>query len=247
MKNNKIGFTLAEIMLTLSIIGVLAALVTPSLYHNITNAKIPPKLFKFKAEFDNAAQLMIAAENSDSILGINDLSVLNDYADCDAGRRTDAFGRKLSNYMKISENTNIYPTGNRSGQLSSNVANNLRQYMTDDGMYFRFFIGRQEQVLDGFADIPSNQKVGQLYLDINGPKEPNRMSKDIFWFDISNDGTLRPVGAIGFKKSVNKNDEKIYYWKPVNGVNRHGCDDVAVTDPQTCAGSIFDNGKIIYE
>ena len=47
MKKNK-GFTLAEVLVTLGIIGVVAALTTPALIQNVGDAKIEFSFVKFK-------------------------------------------------------------------------------------------------------------------------------------------------------------------------------------------------------
>ena len=51
------GFTLAEVLITLAIIGVVAALTTPAIIRNSQNAKIGPQLSKIVTTFENAAQL----------------------------------------------------------------------------------------------------------------------------------------------------------------------------------------------
>ncbi len=51
------GFTLAEVLITLAIIGVVAALTTPAIIRNSQNAKIGPQLSKIVTTFENAAQM----------------------------------------------------------------------------------------------------------------------------------------------------------------------------------------------
>ena len=48
----KKGFTLAEVLITLGIVGVISALTLPSLMNNHTKAQIGPKLAKAVSAFD---------------------------------------------------------------------------------------------------------------------------------------------------------------------------------------------------
>ena len=53
------GFTLAEVLITLGIIGVIAALTAPALYQDVSNAHIGPTLSKFKSTLENANYQML--------------------------------------------------------------------------------------------------------------------------------------------------------------------------------------------
>ena len=240
MRFNKRGFTLAEVLITLGIVGVVAALSTPMLVHNISDAQVFPKLSKFKNSFDNATRRMLAEEDSESIDGIDSVSRANHMN----GDRTGVFMNLMQNYMKISDTgeEEWYTTRNTDGSLNGEAWPKWRQCKTEDGMYFRFSIGRlvDHRVAEGFPDIPANQFVGHLHLDINGPKGPNVMSKDVFWFEIYNDGTLRPSGSdtAGRYAEISPQNRT---WR--NGI----CDETRVRGPQNCAGSIFDNGRVIYD
>ena len=50
------GFTLAEVLITLAIIGVVAALTTPAVIRNSQNAKIGPQVAKIVTTLENATQ-----------------------------------------------------------------------------------------------------------------------------------------------------------------------------------------------
>ena len=55
----KSGFTLAEVLITLGIIGVVAALTAPALVQNAGTAKIGPTLSKVVATLENANEQML--------------------------------------------------------------------------------------------------------------------------------------------------------------------------------------------
>ena len=63
----KRGFTLAEVLITLGIIGVVAALTTPALVKNSGQAKIGPSLAKFVNTFETATERYMAEESISSL------------------------------------------------------------------------------------------------------------------------------------------------------------------------------------
>ena len=69
--NLKHGFTLAEVLITLGIIGVIATLTTPALTKNTGQAKIGPSLAKFVDSFESATSALLMDEDVESL---NDIS-----------------------------------------------------------------------------------------------------------------------------------------------------------------------------
>ncbi len=57
------GFTLAEVLITLAIIGVIASLTTPAIMRNSQNAKIGPQLAKIVTTIENAAQMAVVDQD----------------------------------------------------------------------------------------------------------------------------------------------------------------------------------------
>ncbi len=68
---NKQGFTLAEVLITLGIIGVVAALTAPALVKNTANAQVGPTLAKVKSTVEVANEQLMHEQ------GINDLYKLD--------------------------------------------------------------------------------------------------------------------------------------------------------------------------
>ena len=232
MKSNR-AFTLAEVLITLGIVGIIAALTTPVIIHQIADSQIPPKLFKFETTFENAVRMLLADEDSETILGIDAI----ERTDGNSPDRSRVFGNLLSKYMKISDTTDSwYDVYNLDGSKGTRD-NRSRQYSTEDGMYFRFIVSRAQDVKEDLPDIPTNQYIGLLQLDIDGPKGQNALSKDLFWFGIYNDGTLRAIGSDIANRSAEADDLS---WRD------GGADESGVHDPQTGAGSICDNGRVCY-
>ena len=83
----KKGFTLAEVLITLGIIGVVAALTLPTLTANTQTAKIGPKLAKAVSSFEQANEALLSANSVDAVSDI-------EYDDASA------YFNALTNYIK---------------------------------------------------------------------------------------------------------------------------------------------------
>ncbi len=105
----KFGFTLAEVLITMTIIGVVAALTTPALFHNANNAHVGPTLAKIKATIENANQQMMqdeevgrlstlfvdVSDNRDCQVEVHDRDIINRYLSL------------LSRYMRFEQSNQL--------------------------------------------------------------------------------------------------------------------------------------------
>ncbi len=92
----KKGFTLAEVLITLGIVGVIAAITLPTLTQSTTTAQIGPKLAKAVSAFEQANKLLLKDGDVDLL---SDTGVLETY---------DRYADALSNHMKTTfDGTNI--------------------------------------------------------------------------------------------------------------------------------------------
>ena len=86
----KKGFTLAEVLITLGIVGVIAAITLPTLTQSTTTAQIGPKLAKAVSAFEQANKALLDAYGVDRISDTNLSSGGSAYVDA------------LSNHLKFS-------------------------------------------------------------------------------------------------------------------------------------------------
>lgn len=199
MFNTKNGFTLAEVLITLGIIGIVASMTIPSLIANYQKTQYLTGLKKAYAETTEALKLMA-----------------NDHGCPDDLRCTGIFGSNVDNstvgdeftkYFKLAKNCgyNKYNKDDESTKCLSDSASNhfdgsgARRDMNDDYNAYYSFI-----TADGFsmtmtsvgADCESNiisqpylnlSKIcGAVRIDVNGLKGPNNFGRDIFSFYITN-------------------------------------------------------------
>lgn len=152
----KKGFTLAEVLITLGIIGVVAALTAPALIQNTGSAKVGPTLAKAVTTFEVANQNMFNAIDVTGIKGIASAAGKHGQTAYNSSMYID----NLSNYMKMSAFTDAanttsgeklykdmlknyngatYTTGGSElyvHDLSSALASNNSYAMTRDGLLY---------------------------------------------------------------------------------------------------------------
>lgn len=245
MKNK--GFTLAEVLITLGIIGVVAALTTPALLHNVGTAEIGPKLAKFRSTVENANKMMLV-END-----VNRLPVLIRRGG--NGNETQTYTGLLQNFMRLDSGDaitsgikaytgdtdlgqiNVTTAAGQSQQVTLNNANSFT-FRTVEGMAAHFEIQQN----------PANiGNIGVALVDINGTGNPNRLGKDIFGFVLDANGMLTPIGSTSISNALPEDIPDDYDYNQVDWQNSCNAEEVR-GNGLTCTGSIFANDlKVVYD
>ena len=226
------AFTLAEVLITLAIIGVVAALTIPVLYSNYLKTQYVTQLKKAYTQF-NQALIQMAADYGCT----GDLKCTGLF---DTDTDNQSLGTELVKYFKVTKNCETTSTECLSEyhseyydghQLFGNSIGNYI-FVTSDGMSF-MVINSKNNCEAGFTgNTPLSQYCGDLVVDVNGLNGPNYIGRDIFYFYITNgQGPLLYPG--GGEKDVSNG-----YWKDADG-NPVSCYD---GDKQGfyCAGRIMD-------
>lgn len=183
----KKGFTLAEILITLTIVGIVAALTVPATMKNYRNKMYTAALQKTYNQLSEAALAIMNDEHVDDFYETKAASVQNE--ECDQnGDCTKGLGYFLNNYLEP-----IRKNCGRSGQLCIGGLN-AESYKTLSGANAGT-IGNAYCVqtskgasICGFFN-PGNTCMS-ISVDINGAEGPNVTGRDLFTMDIQNDGTI---------------------------------------------------------
>ena len=185
MKNN--GFTLAEVLITLGIIGVVASLTAPALTKNTGAAKIGPTLSKFVNTFETATEQMMNEE------GISKLS--DAYTASGSKTQLDVVLENLSNYLVMvpsdEKNYKFYAPG-QNGVTNSGLTGKTIYILKDGSM-----LGPHNSPLGGPLPAKGSYKgtLGVLVYDINGLKGKNKAGTEVFAFHLDDSGVLIPFGG----------------------------------------------------
>ena len=195
------GFTLAEILITLGIIGVIAAITMPSL---IAAHKAKELESRFKKTYSVISQAYILTKNT---LGIDNIHETYTYYDYDTNSYVFAeeFINEYNKNLKVIKTVDFYSYKNYNGTrtITENRGNDYPApcNILPDGSSVNVSINA-----DG--DVTTKKNIW-IAVDTNGPKGgPNKYGHDIFRFMIDNTDRLMPVKPIS-EDSINPDLEDI--------------------------------------
>ena len=221
----KNGFTLAEVLITLGIIGVISALTLPTVTQDVTKQKVGPSLAKAVNTLENANINLLKSTDTRSL-----------YDACNNGTEEYNANSVETEYVScLLNHSNIFGTQLPGTNYGGNDYNNC--LMTKDGIAF---CTGELGVTTG--DSPKNYYGSAIVImiDINGPEtKPNKVGKDAFSFLVDFYGTLIPNGGRQYNVFMGKATDAPL-WETT-------CSGGSITDRMDCAGSIVDNNwKVIY-
>ena len=181
----KTAFTLAEVLITLGIIGVVAAMTMPSLIQNHKEKETVVKLKKINSTLQNAYNLMRQEEFGGTVTSVQDYGTNNEFVDtftkylkvqkvCHVGEVADCFDTKTS-YKTFAN-----------GLADGIYASQSTSFILNDGTVV---------ILSGMTSTSQ-----QLFVDLNGKNPPNALGKDVFSF-IMNTQKLYARGVINLNAS----------------------------------------------
>lgn len=192
---NKLGFTLAEVLIVLAIIGVVAALTLPTLISNYQKTQYVTGLKKVYAELSQAFKLYMADE------GVTDFSQTQLFTYWD----NVSLSNILKKYFKVTKACT--ESSDNSCQITESYLmkavvpfNGFNPYNvtieTADGMTFGFAPTTLNECKPD-DNIQSNMKGKciSVRVDINGSAPPNKDGRDYFELDIGPDGNVYPGGS----------------------------------------------------
>jgi prepilin-type N-terminal cleavage/methylation domain-containing protein len=184
------GFTLAEVLITLGIIGVVAAMTIPTLMNNTQ-----------ENEYHVAAKKVytILSQATMNMLNTNGGTIWDnssaDYKQLSLNMK-DTYKAHLK-YVKEGTLTDISTTGwygYKSNSIAMDDGGNSDRYALElnDGMILRFFA---TQDCSSGTVIAGTSNCGDILVDVNGIKKPNMFGKDVYVFSVfkTSDGAYKLV------------------------------------------------------
>ena len=186
--NRKAAFTLAEVLITLGIIGIVAALTLPSLIQNYTEKATVAKVKKNYAIISQAYQMALNEEGAVDTWGLESYG--------GAGDETNILIH-LKKYLNLSKYCGVEPLGcwqTPTYSMDGTVLANLDHHRTvskavlSDGTVIATSIGVHSSPWD-------DTSIWATYtIDVNGAKKPNMHGKDVFNFYFTKSRVL-PYGT----------------------------------------------------
>lgn len=186
----KKGFTLTEVLITMGLVGVVAAMTVPTLVIEHQDKANTAKLATTVAAVENAFSTMLVSEVQEEMRG--------------TAYNQDPSFANLNKYLKLSQgidNIDEFFTDGSGGELKCfNDGAGEFHYLIKNGVYMKFcqkdYGISEKTALENGGFI--TEAVGELIFDVNGKTNPNSWGKDRFAFLLANDGTLHPAGGVNY-------------------------------------------------
>lgn len=263
----KYGFTLAEVLIALGIIGIIASLTAPTFISNIQNQTNASRLSATVSTLENAFTTMIAQEDVDSEDLLFDTEAWNN------ANNRERFAGLLGDYLSITGfernvttesayYNNKGPYGlNTNGSRQSNINNTLEILHEDDETQEHivtlqsgatlFFVTMENLMPDNNRINGIKASGGALFnpaakitIDVNGKDAPNTLGRDIFIFYLGHNGKLYPWG--GKDESIYSNGRDGRLWSSNSSAIRCLDNDIRISG-LGCTGRVVAEGyKINY-
>lgn len=242
----KFGFTLAEVLITLIVIGVVAAMAAPALSGAFQKSKVGPSLRKTMNVIENANEILLSSRDSDRLsFGISgaDNYITQLSTIVKGSVPSDDAKKSLSGYTLKNYDGSQFPKEDDEGNTDINTAN-IRVYNLQSGESIGILTPEEIEAPAGDAGT-ARGIFADMYYDINGfDKTPNKLGKDIFVFVIDDNGSVLPKYSNAYS-DIYLDEETNDTWKDSED---NKCTEETVSSGLSCAGAIADNAwKVIYK
>lgn len=209
----KRGFTLAEVLITLGIIGVVAAMTIPTLISKIQKRTIEAQI---KENYAMLAQTMRFAEYDD--VGSLPISANN------TASMKKWFDQFLAPYLKVEQvcfqtagcwhkrgvvktlNNGVPTFETNVGKDESTIGWATMTFRTAKGAYFNMD-GSSPGTTQSLFGVNSKVPTLQFYFDVNGDRQPNKIGKDIYIMIYDPDKGFVPAGSDRTLAQIKQNCE----------------------------------------
>ena len=193
VRGKKTAFTLAEVLITLGIIGVVAAMTMPALIVNYQKKSLATQTQKFYSMMSQAVKQYMVDEGVDDLRNTpltstwnDDLSYEENNLNVDKAQEAcEEFVQKYLKVVEVCENgcfADYYKAQN--GEISLDVG--VRAKWLNYTGKFALADGAVLDIDSGWDDFtPIN-----IYVDVNGRKGPNKIGYDLWGMDIFYDGSI---------------------------------------------------------
>lgn len=220
----KKGFTLAEILISLAVIGIVAALTLPALINNYKEKSTVIKLKKIYSTLSNAYNLALIEHGSYAQWVSSDKTKLENQR---------AFFNSMKPYLKISKVCEF-----EEGCLTKDWLKTLdgRNYnMYDQTQEYKFVLNDGTSV---WFYVNMDSMNGNIKVDIDGKKGPFVFGKDVFIFDISSKG-ISPSGCRN--TTYTENTGELTTFEEFCNIDKQ-----SYANGQACAGWVIENDNMDY-
>ena len=182
------GFTLAEVLITLVIIGVIASMTIPTLMNNTNKQKYVSRLTK---AYSTLKQGLNSIWQNNGV-SPGDYEFLKTIDLIDELAKVVAVQNKFNTIQEFTGETISQKYRYLSGGSLTGMTD-AKGIVTSDGQiitYLRYTSG----ALYGLSTEDSENVIGRFFVDVNGDKKPNKMGVDAYLFYLVKGKGIVPAG-----------------------------------------------------
>ncbi|MBQ3641189.1 type II secretion system protein [bacterium] len=239
----KKGFSLAEVLITLTVIGIVAAITVPIIHKSADDEVTVAKVKKFHSTMSSAIARAVA-ENG-SVMGWK----YNKYGEAWNNESAEKFWAYLKPYITVMRDdcgprecynpVSMKLLNGESWSASYGTDIRYKKIVLGDGSVF-WFRTKNSASNKCPVEVEDPNCIGFWY-DVNGDKAPNTLGKDIFTFHLNLE-KYHPAGSTSVT-------EYIPYFGPSEVAGKvNECINDGASDHRgwTCAAYILKNGNMKY-
>ena len=240
------AFTLAEVLITLGVIGIVAAMTMPVLIGNYQKKVWVNQLKKTISSLEQGFQMMMAEAGVDKLTDIPEwgLSVGHDDWTSDYPDAIE-FKKYFDRYFKVTYINKLYTVVRPNNTISRNSKVDLLIF-SDGSMIYEMHIDpiNTRNCQDVYADGGHMcVVVAQVPIDVNGLKGPNKWGRDVHMFYLSEYGKLY---ASGSKDTAISDVYDDTYWRDDPSLCGSPDDSSGYKNSSgNCAARIIENGWVM--
>ena len=226
------AFTLAEVLITLGIIGIVAAMTMPTVINKGREKETVSKLKKMHSVLNQAFMMAVNDKGTPDQWGFvasNSSETDPDKIEADRNGRDNVI-KALVPYLKTTSvcyysdskcnNNSIYSRTRYSLDGTQFGTWGVPRVILADGSSIDLIYMDSSSCSAGSGTSKALKNVcGEIFVDINGIKPPNATGKDIFWFRITKYGIV-PGGT---ENDTSRDFENYCNKSKPNSLNGYGC------------------------
>lgn len=241
----KFGFTLAELLITLGIVGVVAVLTAPTLITSGQNRANAARLSVVVSTLENAFATAIVKDGVADLYGTRMWSVVKASGNGDKvtlnweasedniaefvgelGRYMHLNGFKKESYKTYYGSVGPYAMTSSGGKGTKADLGGPFPIELKNGavIFIRAFANgdSSERTEDDIVKLGGTlyTNAADVFIDVNGKNAPNIVGRDLFTFYVGGDGTLFPAGGVDV--SIFDHGNKVQIWSNSSSIGDNG-------------------------
>lgn len=220
MKNQHIGFTLAEVLITLGIIGIVAEMTIPGLVENFQKTMYVSQLKSNYAIFTQGMKQYLIEQNVQSF---GDTQLFKGTVDLSNPVKVALIDDIIKTNFKTVKTCSVGDTSctNTYTLLNVEASTNKFDYghsfcLVNGACYNLVFSGQCNP--DYNFPSPLKANCAQVTIDVNGKAPPNKIGRDLFYYTMGHEGTLFANHSVPYAKLAVGSSEYLgneEYWQEI--------------------------------